>query len=42
MMADKNFFPAPEVQKKLVPDLPESDVFRRRLMRTWAHFRTGQ
>ena len=42
LLSEKDFFPAPEVQRKLVPDLPESDEFHRRLTRTWTRFRADQ
>jgi putrescine transport system substrate-binding protein len=42
LMADKDFFPPPEVQKKLVPDLPESARYIKQLSRTWTRFRAGQ
>jgi len=42
LMGDRNFFPIPEVQKKLVPDLPESAAFSRQLTRTWTKFRLGK
>lgn len=35
---DKNFFPPPSMQERLVPDLPESEEFDRQLQRTWARF----
>ena len=41
LMSDKTFFPAPEVQRKLVPDLPESARFHARLTRAWSGFRAG-
>ena len=41
LMADKNFFPATETQKELVPDLAESAGFTRQLLRTWTSFRAG-
>jgi len=42
LTADKNFFPAPDVQKRLVPDLPESPAFIRQMGRTWTKFRVGK
>lgn len=41
-MADRNFFPTREMQKKLVPDLPESPGYIRQLMRVWTKFRAGE
>jgi putrescine transport system substrate-binding protein len=35
-------FPTPEVMPKLVPDLPETAEFTRKLTRTWTRFRTGK
>jgi putrescine transport system substrate-binding protein len=36
--SDENFFPSPEIQDKLVVDLPESQEFERQLRRTWTRF----
>ena len=35
-------FPTPEVKAKLVPDLPESPKFARKLTRSWTRFKTGR
>jgi putrescine transport system substrate-binding protein len=37
-----NIFPPPDLLKKIVPDLPESEEFTRALNRTWTRFRTGK
>jgi len=39
---DPGIFPTPEVKAKLVPDLPESAKFARKLTRTWTRFKTGR
>jgi putrescine transport system substrate-binding protein len=42
LIANRNYFPTPEMQKKLVPDLPESRDFTLQLTRTWMRFRVGE
>lgn len=39
---DPGIFPTPEVKAKLVPDLPESAKFARKLTRAWTRFKTGR
>jgi putrescine transport system substrate-binding protein len=39
---DPGIFPTPEVKAKLVPDLPETAKFARKLTRTWTRFKTGR
>jgi putrescine transport system substrate-binding protein len=39
---DPGIFPLPEVKAKLVPDLPESPKFARKLTRSWTRFKTGR
>ena len=39
---DPGIYPLPEVKAKLVPDLPESPKFARKLTRSWTRFKTGR
>ncbi len=39
---DPGIYPLPEVKAKLVPDLPESAKFARKLTRSWTRFKTGR